>query len=146
MENNINVEEIIREIRDEIKKRGYTDEMLGFSEITYSSEAETVYNISTCKEIVCNLNCNWNVEWYREIPGNNFIRFLKKVIRKSCAFLIRPMSEQQVFFNANVTNGFNQLMAYIEDLENQKSTYEEEIKSLEEKIVKLENTIKQMKA
>ena len=143
--NTIDVEKIMQEIREDIIKKGYTSDMLSFYEIQPSSEVATVYNENECKHILHNINCNCHVAWYREIPGTGIKKFMKKVIRKLCAFLIAPISEQQTLFNSEVTKEFNQIVAYIEELENQKGIYEKNIEILEEKIEKLELEIKALR-
>ena len=145
MEKTIDVEKIMQEIREDIIKKGYTNDMLSFQEIQSNREIVTVYNENECKAILHNINSNHYVAWYREIPETGIKKFMKKVIRKFCAFLIAPTSEQQTLFNGEVAQEFNQIVAYIEELENQKETYEKNMEMLEEKIEKLELEIKALR-
>lgn len=136
--NKIDVEKIMQEIREDIKEKGYTNEMLSFHEVQVQTEGVNTFNKNEYKHILHNINMNCNVPWYRDIAQGGVIGFIKKVVRKMCAFLIAPISDQQNLFNGEVTKEFNQITGYMDEIEEQFELYKKNIELLEEKISKLE--------
>ncbi|MBQ9116204.1 MAG: hypothetical protein IJY04_04210 [Clostridia bacterium] len=104
----INIEKIMDDIRSEIKEKGYTADMLSFSDVTgITSELSDGFNYH---ELTVNLNVANDicmVPFDRPLPGNPIVVFIKKVIRKLIRFYIRPTVEQQNDFNAQMVRCVN---------------------------------------
>lgn len=137
----INVEEIMKEIREDIKNKGYTADMLSFNDVAVPNEEGYTYNYDELCRLVYQVNQCCSVSWARELPGNPIVVFIKKVIRLLVTFLIAPMSDEQNAFNGNTTRVINQLMGYIDAQNNKIESMEKNIEILEEKVAKLSQRI-----
>lgn len=138
----INVEKIMQEIREDIKNKGYTDDMLSFCDIQIQETMAEEYNQSEYRSALHNMGVYSYVPWYRDLSKSKIKRVVQKVVRKVSAFLIAPISEQQSDFNYEATKAFGQIAGYIEQSENQMEANKKMIELLEEKIEKLEAEIK----
>lgn len=137
----INVEEIMREIREEIAQKGYTDEPLSFQDVEAPKENKYEYHIDEYMKIVNEINSDSNVQWYRHLQQGGLKGLIKKVIRRMVAFIIAPMSDEQNLFNAQVARGFNQISGYITEQDKSLDSCREEIKGLEKKVAQLEQQL-----
>lgn len=138
----INVEEIMREIREDIERKGYTSDMLSFQEVAVSDKAGYSYDYEELERLAYQVNNNCNVVWRRELSGNSLEIFIKKVIRKTVAFLFRPVWDEQNAFNGSTTRVINQLMGYIDAQNDKVQKLEKNIEALEERVAQLtENSI-----
>ncbi len=85
----LNVEKIMEEIREEIKEKGYTNDMLGFSEVTWEDTGINAERFDWIKynEELFLLNSTWNVNPNREIQNKLGIKgkcttLFKRFVRK----------------------------------------------------------------
>ena len=151
----VNVEKIMQEIRNEIKEKGYSYDMLSFKDISVTSiptnENVTIENAEKQLMYMDNIS---SVAAYRPLDGNKLFVIVKKIIRKLTKFYIEPIVASQNEFNkatvqsvSNLLNlekayGFNsnndELSEKISTLELQIRTAYSEIKALNEKIDRLE--------
>lgn len=105
MNNTINVEEIMQNIRNEIKEKGYSYADLSFEDKWKIQE--DIQGDDVKKELYALLNELENrrcISYYRELSGNPFKKFIKRVIRKMNAFLMMPIVDEQNMFNESVCN------------------------------------------
>lgn len=128
----INVEEIMLEIREDIKKRGLVDDAPDFQSIIMS-DVEFEYDRHVMVAQINGLHRDYNVQWYKEINGSKIKKFVKKVIRKLISFIIGPMNAEQVQFNIDTMNVATQMAAYILECEEKISELEKRITALEGK-------------
>ena len=135
----INVEEIMNEIREDIRQKGYTSDMLSFKDIECPIAYDYQYDNKEFLSILAGINANNNVAWYRDLHQGGIKGRIKKVIRKLIAFIIAPMSDEQNLFNVQVTQGFNQLCGYIEAQTAEIELYKKKVMLLEQKMQELEN-------
>lgn len=120
----LNVEKIMEEIRYEIREKGYTKDMLSFSDVDIETE-DTKVGIEKFERIkfneeLFNLNMLWNVNPYREIdvkPGlkGKCVAFIKKIIRKCIRFYLAPIVWEQDTFNATTVRLLNMMNLYMEE-------------------------------
>ena len=96
----INVSEIMDGIREEIKEKGYSSDMLSFADVP--SDIQYV-------------NANHRVDPYRPISGNPVAVFFKKVIRKLVSFYVEPYAAEQSSLNANIAQAQTQIELYIQE-------------------------------
>ena len=112
----IDIEEIMQEIRDNIEKRGYSDEILSFqdasSEITGVDDREP-FRMADLNNYVYEANCNCDVPYYAPITESSVKKLIKKVMRKLMSFQIVPMSVQQNAFNVAVARSLASVQKYI---------------------------------
>lgn len=137
----INVEEIMEQIRIEIKEKGYSEESLDFGSVDIPKEAGYYYNNAELKSLIGQMNAIYYVPHRYPVTGNPVTRFIKKVIRVLISFVIKPISANQNEFNANVTRSFNQMVGYVEQQNEIIQQYEKNLELLEAKIRRLENRL-----
>lgn len=112
MENRtINIEEIMQGIRQEIKDKGLTSDMLSFEDVPYRKPGDAVSGCTMDSEEVRNamvyLNGHYNIQPYKPLGGNALFVFVKKVIRKLTKFYVEPIVFDQNDFNANTVRVLN---------------------------------------
>lgn len=119
LNNKIDIEKIMEEIRENIKKRNYDEDILNFEDIPggYYTEYKD-FNLDRLQLNISNVNDSWQVPIYRHLHSDrgfigNLKTFLKRAIRKVTKFYVIPFVEDQNNFNSNVTNCLNTINAYI---------------------------------
>ena len=101
----LNIESILCEIRRKIKEKGFTKDMLSFEDNfddTYLSlipKYNDVVDIEQQLEILCN---SWDVQPNKPLYGNRLIVFFKKIIRKLIRFFVLPIVNEQNTINYSV--------------------------------------------
>lgn len=135
----INIEKIMEEIRQEIQEKGYTNDMLSFDDITDFDEEN-----KTLEDYFDILNSIWNVQAYRELPGGNGLVsklnvFIKKVLRKLIKFYIEPIVADQNEFNANCVRLLNMINGHMNIKDKKIEMLEEEIEQLKKQIKSSQN-------
>ncbi len=134
----INIEDIMDEIREEIRQKGYTDDMPSFEEIENREESGYQYSEEEYLALLHEINVNNNIVWYRELEGGFLPRLLKKVVRKLTSFLGVPVVVDQSTFNASVTREFNQLAGYMDEQKDELNRCRQEIALLTDKVEELQ--------
>lgn len=140
MENNIdiNIEEIMEEIRQNIKERGYDKEPLSFEEIEMPQavlQQGEGYHADVFLSELDFMNHNCLNQFHVPVAGRNpFSIFVKKVIRKVTRFIVLPLVNFQNAYNVSNLRCMNQMKEYMAELEEYKV-----------KIDKLEKELKEMK-
>lgn len=112
----VNIEKIMDDIRNEIKEKGYTADMLSFNDVSgvvsepaELDESSLVASLNAANSICC-------VPFDPPLTGNPILKFIKKVIRKLIRFYIRPTVEQQNEFNAQIVRAANTMATYTLEL------------------------------
>ena len=129
----INVEEIMDEIRREIKEKGYVNDDISLDDIPVSPSVGGIVHSNTLRERILNLRLSYNVAAIRPLKSNRvfgpIIIFVKKVIRKLIKFNIEPVVADQNEHNRMVLCCLQDMFVDIEtmkqkiiDLENEKQT------------------------
>ncbi len=101
----VNIEEIMQGIRQEIKDKGLTSDMLSFEDVPYRKPDAA--GTEEVQESLIYLNAHYNVQPYKPLGGNALVVFIKKVLRKLMKFYIEPIVNDQNQFNANVVRVLN---------------------------------------
>lgn len=118
MSENINVDEIVNQIRAEIKEKGLEPSMLSFEDVPFDKEVshtETHFELSSLVQSADYMNARNQIEPYKEISGNPISVFIKKVIRKLVKFYIMPIMTEQNALNYHCANAVNQVSCYVQD-------------------------------
>ncbi len=113
----VNIEEIMQEIKAEIKEKGYTADMLDFKDVaavTVHSGSNGDFNSEEYGDIVSYLSENSVVPVSMPIKGNPIIVFIKKLIRRIARVTIRPVTEHQTEYNAYTAHALGMVGTYIE--------------------------------
>ncbi len=138
MSTEINIEEIMKEIRQNIKDRGYDKEPISFDEIEMPKavmQNGEKYDEEVLLSELDFLMHNCSNSFHVPVNGRNpFTVFIKKVIRKLTRFIVIPLVDFQNAYNVSNLKCINQMKAYMAELEEYKT-----------KIDKLENELKEMK-
>ena len=135
----INVENIMEEIRKEIKEKGYSPDMLSFKDVNASYEVERNFNKKEFTNTVGQVEMTKYVPWKHENLGSNAKGTAKKVVQKLVGPIIAPMSDGQNVYNQQVAEAFSQLLGYVSRQEKLLKEYEEKLRYIETRIEKLEN-------
>ncbi len=102
----INVEQIMAEIRAEIKDKGYMADMLDFENVPFSKK--NMADRDFASDGVRQMRKLAFVSWRR--PVNRGIRgILKKILYKLTGFIVAPMAEDQTAFNHAAADVVEQL-------------------------------------
>ncbi len=116
----INVEKIMEEIREDIKKKGYKESDLSFNDIPIKDSEEVLvgqFNASELERTLHNANVGVRVDFYKPIEGNALKKAIKKLVRKIMKPVLYHLCESQERYNANVAQTLNQLYLYIQKQE-----------------------------
>jgi len=107
----INTEKIMSEIRENISKRGYSDNVLDFEDVTLTRAVsqECKFDIEELERDTDLANSSYIVH-YGNISGRGTI--VKRLVRKAVNFLLLPIVTQQTQFNASVVRNLNQIRNY----------------------------------
>lgn len=108
--NNINIEEIMADIRKKIKEENLTADMLSFEDVPYKKPVQVQANtLEAADESLRYLNTRYYIQPYKELKGNPVVVFIKKVLRKLMKFYVEPVVFEQNDFNANTVAVLNTL-------------------------------------
>lgn len=132
-ENNINIENIMEQIKNDISAKGYTNDLLSFDDVVVDVSSMNVLKFDRVKfnEDLYVANHEWEVNPYRPLQGGKVRVFIRKVIRKLVYFFVEPIVMAQDGFNASIVRMMNQMSCYIDE-------QNKEIESLKAKISELE--------
>ena len=97
MNNDINVEKIMSDIRADIVAKGRDKEALSF--IDQEAALDSHSSDSGLEDAVDYISYNYEVKPYDILQGNKIAVFVKRVIRKLTSFLIMPIVAQQNTLN-----------------------------------------------
>ena len=134
----VNIEKIMSEIRDEIKEKGLTSDMLSFDDVlNMGFHGASDYDERSISSALYSVNGSHTIPVEPPITGNPIAVFVKKLIRKLTRFYVRPARERQNDYNAHVARALNVIGRYIESIEERPSTavLEDKIKVLELQLV-----------
>lgn len=139
MNNEINVEEIMKEIRQNIRERGYDKEPLSFEEVQVSKPAiasDVGYSVDLFLYELGYLNHNWSNSFQAPVTGRNpLVVFIKRVVRKFTRFIIFPIVNFQNSYNGSNVRCLNQIKEYMAEMD----VYKQRIEQLEKEIEYIKN-------
>lgn len=133
---NIDIEEIMREIREDIRIKGYQNDLLSFDDVIIDTSAINTVKFDKVQfnEDLFTANHEWEVQAYRPLHGSRIVVFFKKVIRKLTYFFIEPIVLAQDGFNASIVRMMNQMNCYIDERDKEIEDLKEEIKQLKSRL------------
>lgn len=156
MAQEINVVEIMQEIKRDIENKQLSDKIISFEDIPLPRNIQLEnddmnFNLDDLRNNLSYLNYNYYVQAYRQLHSRpivgGLIIFVKKILRKCIKFYIEPIVTDQNEINASIVRCMNQINNYIEeqmrktevkDSVNEKGTESLEIQRLKKKIEILE--------
>lgn len=137
----IDIDKIMNEIREEIKEKGYVEDLPSYKESCdfFSNEAEELLNESYDTQ---------NYAYVEEYPvwkvggvTGNIKIFVKKIIRKAIKFYVVPIVEKQNVYNRLVGNSCVNISKCLLDQKNEIDGMRKKIRELENKCLDLEKRI-----
>lgn len=139
----IDVEKIMEEIRQEIREKGYKESDLDFSDIVIDStrSAASGYDPEEMERQAAYLNANSQNPIYFPLIGNPVKVFFQKIIRRCFLFVIFQAFQFQNKFNVSVTCFLNQVRNY--QLENRE--LKERLDRQQERMNKLERELEELR-
>jgi O-antigen chain-terminating methyltransferase len=138
---NINIEDIMNQIRKKIQEKGIIDEEIEFGQI--SSEEEMLPEYLRMINNLWDVNSYSNIHSHRKVIGKIII-FIKKIIRKSIFWYINPIVQQQNQFNAFATRTLNSMTAKLNNMEEEIRKTKEIEKNHNDRLEKIEQKDKIM--
>ena len=136
--NSINTEEIMAEIRRDIKDKGLSADMLSFEDIPYRKPVQACSTGDISGEEYSNklgwLKAHYYIQPYKQLAGNAVSVLAKKVIRKMTKFYVEPVVFEQNDFNANMVSVADSLTEANKRLEKRIEALEAENRELREKL------------
>ena len=97
MDNSINIEQIMADIKNEIREKGLTPDMLSFEDIPYKKTAQG----GSPAEALDYVTAHYYVQPNKEFKGNRLKTFFKRAVRRIMRFYVEPIVMEQNDFNAN---------------------------------------------
>lgn len=137
----INVEEIMQEIREEIKEKGYTEDLLSFTPAFVEEKEEAggapcggcaTFDITEFHNLVIRANTLWNyplASW--TLPGG--MGKVKKILFLMVRAVSRPFMRGPRTMDATVVQALNQLVGFMNAQNATIARLEQEIEALKEK-------------
>lgn len=148
----INVEEIMAEIRAEIREKGYADNEIPFSDIEcLVGGTDVPFDKKDFKDDIGLMDESRTIFAYRDLTSTRkgvgpIITFFKKVLRKMVAFYVEPIVDDQNRFNELTTRTIAQTVRRFNDEDNQMAELEKMIYKCERRIRELETELQEMKS
>ena len=123
--NDIDVEQIMSEIRAEIKAKGYKSSDLRFTDIAIKNPEN--FDRDSLSRTLSEAGAKWQVDLYPTVSGGAFKRLVKKTIRK----LVRPSfygtMRKQESFNMNAVSTLSEMNKWMRELESRIAELEKKI-------------------
>lgn len=135
----INVEEIMEQIRNDIKEKGYTPDMLSFKDSNASYAVARAFDSEEFRNTVGHIEMTKYVPWKQDITGQGVKGTAKKAIQKLIGPIIAPASDGQNVHNQQVAEAFAQLLGYVAMQGKLIEEQEEKIASIQKRLEELEN-------
>lgn len=112
----VNIEEIMKEIRSDIKEKGYQMSDLSFEDIEVPQAVKStngVFSVDNLNENLLIVNNSWHVDYYRPISDGGLKGFMKKFVRKLIKPIVYHLSQEQEVYNAAVVRVLNEMNEYM---------------------------------
>lgn len=130
----INVEDIMKQIREKIRKQGIVDEEINLNNTI--EEHEMLNDYLSMVNNTCSVILDKEIKSHRRFIGKIIILF-KRIVRKSIHWYIYPIVEQQNEFNSYTTRTLNSLVKNLDIINNKVTELEKEREEREEREKKL---------
>ena len=140
----IDIEKIMQEIRADIQKKGYTADMLSFTDVPMRSkeclanQAGDVY--SGLADLPRRMRERSRINWKRPVPAG-LKGFVKKIIYKCTGFVVAPIAEEQTAYNKLAALSVKNICLEIKKEKKGMHAMEKRIAQMERRILSLEQKI-----
>lgn len=149
----VDVEQIMQDIRNDIRLRQLDADILPFEDVEMPEEAEmpmyTKFSIQKLDEIVSMMNSRYIVSTDMLLIRSGGIRGrIVSVVKRAVRKCIIPVVDEQNMFNIAVTKGMNMLQCMAQEVMKNRSrivALEKQVDACEDQIAHLQEQIRQMK-
>jgi hypothetical protein len=146
----IDIEKIMNEIREDIAHRKMDGTLIPFEEVPLSRKEVSVklnqnYDIEEVLNYLNLANNTWRVTSDRSLAGSKLVILLKRIIRKSIRYYVKPAIEDQNSYNAVIANLLIQFKAYIDVNEEQKMKQKIQLEEQQAKIMEIQKQLVELK-
>lgn len=118
----LNIEDIMSEIRADIKEKGISGDMLSFADIPCDANPRNPaqqYDSDQLRKNISYVSDYFALSTENELEGGAFSKLIKKIVRKLARFYVEPIADEQSALNANTAQALQQLELYIMDSQEQ---------------------------
>ncbi len=139
----INVEEIMRNIRTEIAEKGYSDDEMSYMKVLANMDTASMENRFQAKELQSKyeyISTHYANPVYFPLKGNPIKCFLQRALRRVLLFVIFPAFQYQNMFNHATVNCIHQLKNHVDEtkeLKKQLAQQQEQIQQLQQELAEL---------
>ena len=134
----VNVEELVTDVKREIKEKGYVNDDVIFSDIPVPFFIDGVTHSKETEVILEALRTDCEVDAYRPLRSNRALGFLiiafRKILRKLMKFYVEPIVDSQNENNKLITICLHDL--YIDAMNSR-----DKIRALEDEISKIKDSL-----
>lgn len=141
---NIDVEKIMEEIRQDIAEKGYKEEDLDFTDIAVDAGRTgcgSEFDENELAGQAAYLNSHYNNPIYFPLKGNPVKVFFQKAVRRMLLFVIFPGFQFQNKFNVATVRCMNQFKHYVDEneaLAKQVKAQQEELEECKKQLAALQ--------
>ena len=131
----INIEQIMEEIRNEIKEKGLTEDMLSFEDAAGDMFAASSnhFSMSQFSREIDHMYERYTIAAWRPLESRP-TGLVKKMIRKLTKFYVEPIANDQTGFNEHVAKAMNEMRKYIYEQERVINDLKAEIEQLKARL------------
>lgn len=123
----INMDKILEQINEEIKKKQFEGDMISFEDIPLISDLDAIEQMHN----------SFYIDWRRPV-SLGIKGIIKKMIRKCVGFFVAPIAEDQTKFNWETLMAIEQIFELLDKQQMQLEQRNKIIKKLEKRIAVLE--------
>ena len=119
-DNRVNSEEIMEQIRQKVKDRGYEDLKINIDDVStdgYDKYEIPDYSHYELSNEIYSADSAKGVDYLQPMDGSGLKLTVKKFIRKFCKPVVAPLVERQNLFNGATARALAQIDAYITEQE-----------------------------
>ena len=143
MAESVNTEEIMNQIRENIKTRDYSDLDLNFDDVNVAGVSrgeldDLKFDENAFADEIAAVNTFYGVNYYEPLDGSGLKLACKKFIRKFMKPVAAPLIARQNLYNNASAKSLSQIYAYIRDKEAENKALRDKVDSLEKRIAELE--------
>ena len=114
----VNIEQVVEEIHQQICEKGISLDIPEFSGASEKPVVEIApFDMDEFMQNVAAVERRYQIECYAPIVGNPVIKLIKRVVRKMVNFIVAPIVEDQNAFNSAAAKTIFSLQSYISELE-----------------------------
>ena len=147
--NDVDIEKIMQEIRQEIDENGYDEKLIRFEDVSTVglSDIES-FDMAQFEQVAVELpnqalvQTYWQLTSHRPVIGKLLV-FMRKVIRKMVSFYIEPIVEQQNAFNVTAARGMQYAVRFAQQVQQENELLASENQALRKLISDLHGQLEQ---